>query len=242
MRMNSELHLSVMAGLLVFSAITGCASRSVLDGRSATHRLSNRLEDAHEVTRRCFPANWDESQYCVFGTNGWMSVEYYPDGLPCRLAKGTGVDGPKRNVTLEEREFDFFGKELSSQADDSFMMRGSGSYVRCLSRVYSGASVLSKDYSFDMYYYGETNSCIIVCAWGVDRKNGVMDKLVFSIDAPRSVSVPVMDVRFHAGDLIDICNAKSRDDRIIDIEFNIKAGGKTFQVYGCVDPSRGRRQ
>ena len=236
-----NMHLCLAAWLPLLVAITGCASQDESHPRAGTYRLPNGREYAHEVTRRCCPANWDEGHYCVFGTNGWMCIEYYPDGLPCRESKGAGVDGPRRNVTQEEREFDFFGKELPHQADDSFEMRGSGSYVRCLSRVYSGASVRSKEYFFDMYYFAQTDTCVMVGAWAVDSKNGVMDKLVFSIDASRGVSASVMDVHCHAGELISISNTKYREDGTIDIEFDVQVDGRTIRVSGCVNPSRGRR-
>ena len=211
-----------LGGICTLSLVAmGCVSSEANSTVGSGDWVQNGIGAGRCVLRRTIAANNESKRYCALGTNAWMSVEYYPDGLVCRIAKGPGADGPIGNPVEDEREFDFWGRELQPAVIPR-EIKGNGSYVHCLSRVYSGASVLTKDYCFDMYYFVEADRVIKACTWVLDRKCGRMDKIPFTVNISENGEASVSDVEERADGLGTVRNVLVEDDGSIVVEFVVK--------------------
>lgn len=230
----------VWASIFAMSlGVMGCdASRDDLDIGSVDG-VKNRILSGHSYVKRMISAKYEGRRYCALGSNSWMSVEYYPDGLVCRISKGTGADGPNGSLVEVEREFDFCGREICPAADPQ-EVSGNGSYVHCLSRVHCGASVLSERMCFDMYYY-VADQVVKACAWIFDRRSGRMDKILFTINMPQKGVVSVSDVEESAHSVIAIRRVYVQDDGHIGVEFTTDVLHEEVLV-GIINPTAGMQR
>ena len=117
MKMCSTVRLG--AAIVVFSVVAGCASNGnvlgdrIVDGICRTSTSHDTFEELFWGPVRRFPADSDERQCTVFGTNKWVRVESYPDGTPCRVTSGAvKSDGLPDDITTAAVEYDFFGNVL----------------------------------------------------------------------------------------------------------------------------------
>ena len=117
MKMCSTVRLG--AAIVVFSVVAGCASNGnvlgdrIVDGICRTSTSHDTFEELFWGPVRRFPADCDERQCTVFGTNKWVRVESYPDGTPRRVTSGAvKSDGLPDDITTAAVEYDFFGNVL----------------------------------------------------------------------------------------------------------------------------------
>lgn len=117
MKMCSTVRLG--AAIVVFSVVAGCASNGnvlgdrIVDGICRTSTSHDTFEELFWGPVRRFPADFDERQCTVFGTNKWVRVESYPDGTPRRVTSGAvKSDGLPDDITTAAVEYDFFGNVL----------------------------------------------------------------------------------------------------------------------------------
>ena len=117
MKMCSTVRLG--AAIVVCSVVAGCASNGnvlgdrIVDGICRTSTAHDTFEELFWGPVRRFPADSDERQCTVFGTNKWVRVESYPDGTPCRVTSGAvKSDGLPDDITTAAVEYDFFGNVL----------------------------------------------------------------------------------------------------------------------------------
>ena len=257
-------HLSPMSSvgaalISIAVAFSGCSTRNpVYDGRCVTSPSHNEEGCFGKLFQRGFPADYDEQQYSVFGTNEWLQVELYPDGSPCRVRHGRVSQDVTRDVPSYETEYDFFGNVLSRHRCSSYLVvadvdggitgseispsaywngNADGSrIVLCLSSLYSGHSV-------GMYCYQESDTNLMVGVWALDRKNKKMDKLVFGLemDNGKIVTLPgknvaVPQVKNHLGSLTDIRKVSVDKDDYILVQLQVMVDGKVELFDGFINP------
>lgn len=232
-------------------AVSGCRSHglayneAVYKGRSSTSRDNVAPERIFDETQRSFPANKDEVQFCMFGTNGWMRVESYPDGMPCRITRGVTTEGGERGNPLTEMEFDVYGNVISM-----FTVWGNGKVPGHVSvpsikpspywqqglRVLKIISELTVDYYIGVYYYQTSDNNLEVCAWAIDRKNKQMDKLVFTLELKDGHPVFSPNIKSHDGSLTELAEVLDLGGDCIGVEFKLHVNGRYIPVKGCIAP------
>ena len=171
MKMCSTVRLG--AAIVVFSVVAGCASNGnvlgdrIVDGICRTSTSHDTFEELFWGPVRRFPADCDERQCTVFGTNKWVRVESYPDGTPCRVTSGAvKSDGLPDDITTAAVEYDFFGNVLMRYSLYDLAERkasiepdfAKSRYWMDFRRVIRVESRLALDYSYSLYYYQESSS------------------------------------------------------------------------------------
>jgi hypothetical protein len=200
---------------------------------------------------RGFPADHDEAQYSVFGTNEWTRVVPYPDGTPCIVEHGQVTEDGISMLLNYATEYDFFGNVLSrfngSHFPASDVVGGvagdelaPSSYWRGepnRSRIVRDETRLTKDFSAAVYHYQESDTNLMVGAWVVDRRNKRLDKLVFGLELANGkvVTAPgtnkaTPNVRMHLGALTKVRNVAVAGNEDVLILLEIEIDGKTRQL------------
>ena len=250
--MNAKLRILrplTMSIIGAMCAVSGCRSYDpVYNGRSSTSRENNTQDRCFDVTQRAFPANIDEEQFCMFGTNGWMKVELYPDGMPCRITRGGTAIGGERGLITTEMEFDFDGNIISKFPvwanvkipgySSAPPVKESPYWMQGL-RVRKVVSRLTLDYYFGVYYYQASDTNLEVCAWGIDRKRKQMDKLVFSLGLKDGHPVFEPDIKFHDGSLTELSEVRELDADCIGLNFKLHIEGQCVPINGSIFPVDG---
>ena len=248
MKMCSTVRLG--AALVVFSVVAGCASNGnvlgdrIVDGICRTSTSHDTFEELFWGPVRRFPADFDERQCTVFGTNKWVRVESYPDGTPCRVTSGAvKSDGLPDDITTAAVEYDFFGNVLMRYSLHDLAERKAGiepdftksHYWMDFRRVIRVESRLALDYSYSLYYYQESSSCLKVGVWALDREKRSMDKLVLNIRLVDGCAVPD-DAELHSqlGGLLEFRDISVDEDGNIVLKLQMKASGETVDLNPCI--------
>ena len=244
MKMCSTVRLG--AAIVVFSVVAGCASNGnvlgdrIVDGICRTSTSHDTFEELFWGPVRRFPADCDERQCTVFGTNKWVRVESYPDGTPCRVTSGAvKSDGLPDDITTAAVEYDFFGNVLMRYslydlaerkasiepdfAKSRYWMMDSRRVIRVESR-------LALDYSYSLYYYQESSSCLKVGVWALDRKKRSMDKLVLNIRLVDGCAVPSAELHSQLGCILGFRDISVDEDGNIFLKLQMKASGETVDL------------
>lgn len=239
--------LSLRVLLIALSASCGCASNSrFLDGICRTSVANDTFDELFWESIRRFPADHDERQCAVFGTNGWLRVESYPDGTPRRVVSGdVKLNGGPDNITTSAIEYDFYGNVISRYSLYDLMERTSvtqpdfakSRYWRNYRRVVRAESHLALDYYHAVYYYQESTSCLKVGIWAIDRGRHSMDKMVLDVRLVDGCAVSDVKICSHIGSLVDFKNASVDGDGRIRLQFQMKVNGKAVDVDGFIDPA-----
>ena len=237
------------AALIVFSVVAGCASNGnvlgdrIVDGICRTSTSHDTFEELFWGPVRRFPADWDERQCTVFGTNKWVRVESYPDGTPCRVTSGAvKSDGLPDDITTAAVEYDFFGNVLMQYSLHDLVERKAGiepdftksRYWMDFRRVIRVESRLALDYSYSLYYYQESSSCLKVGVWALDRKKRSMDKLVLNIRLVDGCAVTVADLHSQLGCLLEFRDISVDEDGNIFLRLQMKASGEIVDLNPCI--------
>ena len=216
MKMCSTVRLG--AAIVVFSVVAGCASNGnvlgdrIVDGICRTSTSHDTFKELFWGPVRRFPADFDERQCTVFGTNKWVRVESYPDGTPRRVTSGAvKSDGVPDDITTAAVEYDFFGNVLMRYSLYDLAERkasiepdfAKSRYWMGPRRVIRVQSSLALDYSYSLYYYQESSSCLKVGVWALDRKKRSMDKLVLNIRLVDGCAVHSADQHSQLGCLLE---------------------------------------
>lgn len=242
------------AALIVFSVVAGCASNGnvlggrLVDGICRTSTSHDTFEELFWGPVRRFPADFDERQCTVFGTNKWVRVESYPDGTPRRVTSGAvKSDGLPDDITTAAVEYDFFGNVLMRYSLYDLAERKAGiepdfaksRYWMDSRRVIRVESRLALDYSYSLYYYQESSSCLKVGVWALDRKKRSMDKLVLNIRLVDGCAVPD-DAELHSqlGGLLEFRDISVDEDGNIFLKLQMKASGETVDLNPCIKTNR----
>ena len=242
------------AALVVFSVVAGCASNGnvlgdrIVDGICRTSTSHDTFEELFWGPVRRFPADFDERQSTVFGTNEWVRVESYPDGTPRRVTSGAvKSDGLPDDITTAAVEYDFFGNVLMRYSLHDLAERKAGiepdfaksRYWMDFRRVIRVESRLALDYSYSLYYYQESSSCLKVGVWALDRKKHSMDKLVLNIRLVDGCAVPD-DAELHSqlGGLLEFRDISVDEDGNIFLKLQMKASGETVDLNPCIKTNR----
>lgn len=243
--------VAASATIIVQAMVTGCCSQDpIYDGISRTSDAHDKLDERMWKPIRRFPANQDERQCTVFGTNEWMRVDHYPDGAPCRTIRGSvALDGSPSNITNSETEYDFFGNVISRYSLNFVTDWSTGKtegitqpnfaksrYWRSYRRVCHVASRLTGEYSFDMYYYQESESCLKVGVWVLDRGKRSMDRLVLDVKLENGCAVPNVNVFSHLGAITKFEQIAVKLNGVIHIKFKADVGGKVRELDGQINP------
>lgn len=248
MKMCSTVRLG--AAIVVFSVVAGCASNDnvlgdrIVDGICRTSTSHDTFEELFWGPVRRFPADFDERQCTVFGTNKWVRVESYPDGTPRRVISGAvKSDGLPDDITTAAVEYDFFGNVLMWYSLYDLAERKAGiepdfaksRYWMDSRRVIRVESRLALDYSYSLYYYQESSSCLKVGVWALDRKKRSMDKLVLNIRLVDGCAVPD-DAELHSqlGGLLEFRDISVDEDGNIFLKLQMKASGETVDLNPCI--------
>ena len=248
MKMCSTVRLG--AAIVVFSVVAGCASNGnvlgdrIVDGICRTSTSHDTFEELFWGPVRRFPADFDERQSTVFGTNKWVRVESYPDGTPCRVTSGAvKSDGLPDDITTAAVEYDFFGNVLMRYSLHDLAERKAGiepdftksRYWMDFRRVIRVESRLALDYSYSLYYYQESSSCLKVGVWALDRKKRSMDKLVLNIRLVDGCAVPD-DAELHSqlGCILGFRDISVDEDGNIFLKLQMKASGETVDLNPCI--------
>ena len=247
MKMCSTVRLG--AAIVVFSVVAGCASNGnvlgdrIVDGICRTSTSHDTFEELFWGPVRRFPADCDERQCTVFGTNKWVRVESYPDGTPCRVTSGAvKSDGLPDDITTAAVEYDFFGNVLMRYSLYDLAERkasiepdfAKSRYWMDFRRVISVESRLALDYSYSLYYYQESSSCLKVGIWALDRKKRSMDKLVLSIRLVDGCAVPSAELHSQLGCLLEFRDISVDEDGNIVLKLQMKASGGTVDLNPCI--------
>lgn len=244
MKMCSTVRLG--AAIVVFSVVAGCASNGnvlgdrIVDGICRTSTSHDTFEELFWGPVRRFPADFDERQCTVFGTNKWVRVESYPDGTPRRVTSGAvKSDGLPDDITTAAVEYDFFGNVLMRYSLYDLAERkasiepdfAKSRYWMDSRRVIRVQSSLALDYSYSLYYYQESSSCLKVGIWALDRKKRSMDKLVLNIRLVDGCAVPD-DAELHSqlGGLLEFRDISVDEDGYIFLKLQMKASGETVDL------------
>ena len=248
MRMCSTVRLG--AAIVVFSVVAGCASNGnvlgdrIVDGICRTSTSHDTFEELFWGPVRRFPADFDERQCTVFGTNKWVRVESYPDGTPRRVTSGAvKSDGLPDDITTAAVEYDFFGNVLMRYSLYDLAERKAGiepdfaksRYWMDFRRVIRVESRLALDYSYSLYYYQESSSCLKVGVWALDRKKRSMDKLVLNIRLVDGCAVPDgAELHSQLGGLLEFRDISVDEDGNIFLKLQMKASGETVDLNPCI--------
>ena len=247
MKMCSTVRLG--AAIVVFSVVAGCASNDnvlgdrIVDGICRTSTSHDTFEELFWGPVRRFPADFDERQCTVFGTNKWVRVESYPDGTPCRVTSGAvKSDGLPDDITTAAVEYDFFGNVLMRYSLYDLAERkasiepdfAKSRYWKDSRRVIRVQSSLALDYSYSLYYYQESSSCRKVGVWALDRKKRSMDKLVLSIRLVDGCAVTVAEQHSQLGCLLEFRDISVAEDGNIFLKLQMKASGGTVDLNPCI--------
>lgn len=252
MKMCSTVRLG--AAIVVFSVVAGCASNGnvlgdrIVDGICRTSTSHDTFEELFWGSVRRFPADFDERQCTVFGTNEWVRVESYPDGTPRRVTSGAvKPDGLPDDITTAAVEYDFFGNVLMRYSLYDLAERkasiepdfAKSRYWMDSRRVIRVQSSLALDYSYSLYYYQESSSCLKVGIWALDRKKRSMDKLVLNIRLADGCAVPD-DAELHSqlGGLLEFRDISVDEDGNIFLRLQMKASGETVDLNPCIKTNR----
>ena len=234
------------AALIVFSVVAGCASNGnvlgdrIVDGICRTSTSHDTFEELFWGPVRRFPADFDERQCTVFGTNKWVRVESYPDGTPRRVTSGAvKSDGLPDDITTAAVEYDFFGNVLMRYSLYDLAERkasiepdfAKSRYWMDSRRVIRVESRLALDYSYSLYYYQESSSCLKVGVWALDRKKRSMDKLVLNIRLVDGCAVPDgAELHSQLGGLLEFRDISVDEDGNIFLKLQMKASGETVDL------------
>ena len=248
MKMCSTVRLG--AAIVVFSVVAGCASNGnvlgdrIVDGICRTSTSHDTFEELFWGPVRRFPADFDERQCTVFGTNKWVRVESYPDGTPCRVTSGAvKSDGLPDDITTAAVEYDFFGNVLMRYSLHDLAERKAGiepdftksRYWMDFRRVIRVESRLALDYSYSLYYYQESSSCLKVGVWALDREKRSMDKLVLNIRLVDGCAVPDgAELHSQLGGLLEFRDISVDEDGNIVLKLQMKASGETVDLNPCI--------
>ena len=168
-----------------------------------------------------------------------MRVESYPDGTPCRVTSGAvKSDGLPDDITTAAVEYDFFGNVLMRYSLYDLAERkasiepdfAKSRYWMDFRRVIRVESRLALDYSYSLYYYQESSSCLKVGIWALDRKKRSMDKLVLSIRLVDGCAVTVADLHSQLGCLLEFRDISVDEDGNIFLKLQMKASGETVDL------------
>lgn len=252
MKMCSTVRLG--AAIVVFSVVAGCASNGnvlgdrIVDGICRTSTSHDTFEELFWGPVRRFPADFDERQCTVFGTNKWVRVESYPDGTPRRVTSGAvKSDGLPDDITTAAVEYDFFGNVLMRYSLYDLAERKAGiepdftksRYWMDSRRVIRVESRLALDYSYSFYYYQESSSCLKVGVWALDRKKRSMDKLVLNIRLVDGCAVPDgAELHSQLGGLLEFRDISVDEDGNIVLKLQMKASGETVDLNPCIKTNR----
>ena len=252
MNMCSTVRLG--AAIVVFSVLAGCASNDnvlgdrIVDGICRTSTSHDTFEELFWGPVRRFPADFDERQCTVFGTNKWVRVESYPDGTPCRVTSGAvKSDGLPDDITTAAVEYDFFGNVLMRYSLYDLAERkasiepdfAKSRYWMDFRRVIRVESRLALDYSYSLYYYQESSSCLKVGIWALDRKKSSMDKLVLNIRLVDGCAVPDgAELHSQLGGLLGFRDISVDEDGNIFLKLQMKASGETVDLNPCIKTNR----
>jgi hypothetical protein len=252
MKMCSTVRLG--AAIVVFSVVAGCASNGnvlgdrIADGICRTSTSHDTFEELFWGPVRRFPADFDERQCTVFGTNKWVRVESYPDGTPCRVTSGAvKSDGLPDDITTAAVEYDFFGNVLMRYSLHDLAERKAGiepdftksRYWMDSRRVIRVESRLALGYSYSLYYYQESSSCLKVGVWALDRKKRSMDKLVLNIRLVDGCAVPDgAELHSQLGGLLEFRDISVDEDGNIFLKLQMKASGETVDLNPCIKTNR----
>lgn len=251
MKMCSTVRLG--AAIVVFSVVAGCASNGnvlgdrIVDGICRTSTSHDTFEELFWGPVRRFPADFDERQCTVFGTNKWVRVESYPDGTPRRVTSGAvKSDGLPDDITTAAVEYDFFGNVLMQYSLHDLAERKAGiepdftksRYWMDFRRVIRVESRLALDYSYSLYYYQESSSCLKVGVWALDRKKRSMDKLVLNIRLDDGCAVTVAEQHSQLGCLLEFRDISVDEDGNIFLKLQMKASGETVDLNPCIKTNR----
>lgn len=238
-----------MAGTVC--AVSGCQSgvsaynEAVYKGRSSTLRESCSPERVFDETQRSFPANRDEVQFCMFGTNGWMRVELYPDGMPCRITRGRTTESGERGNPSTEMEFDVYGNVISKYTVWKEKIPGYSSvppikpsiyWIPGFPRVRKVISELTIDYYIGVYFYQVSDTDLEFCAWTIDRKRKQMDKLVFTLALEEGLPVLPPEIKTHEGSLTELTEVKDLGGNRIGITLELNINGRRVSAKGRIGP------
>ena len=247
MKMCSTVRLG--AAIVVFSVVAGCASNDnvlgdrIVDGICRTSTSHDTFEELFWGPVRRFPADFDERQCTVFGTNKWVRVESYPDGTPRRVTSGAvKSDGLPDDITTAAVEYDFFGNVLMRYSLYDLAERkasiepdfAKSRYWKDSRRVIRVGSRLALDYSYSLYYYQESSSCLKVGIWALDRKKRSMDKLVLNIRLVDGCAVTVADLHSQLGCLLEFRDISVDEDGNIFLKLQMKASGEIVDLNPCI--------
>jgi hypothetical protein len=252
MKMCSTVRLG--AAIVVFSVVAGCASNGnvlgdrIVDGICRTSTSHDTFEELFWGPVRRFPADFDERQCTVFGTNKWVRVESYPDGTPRRVTSGAvKSDGLPDDITTAAVEYDFFGNVLMRYSLYDLAERKAGiepdftksRYWMDFRRVIRVESRLALDYSYSLYYYQSSSSCLKVGVWALDRKKRSMDKLVLNIRLVDGCAVPDgAELHSQLGGLLEFRDISVDEDGNIVLKLQMKASGETVDLNPCIKTNR----
>ena len=251
MKMCSTVRLG--AAIVVFSVVAGCASNGnvlgdrIVDGICRTSTSHDTFEELFWGPVRRFPADFDERQCTVFGTNKWVRVESYPDGTPCRVTSGAvKSDGLPDDITTAAVEYDFFGNVLMRYSLYDLAERkasiepdfAKSRYWKDSRRVIRVQSSLALDYSYSLYYYQESSSCLKVGVWALDRKKRSMDKLVLNIRLVDGCAVTVAELHSQLGCLLEFRDISVDEDGNIFLKLQMKARDGTVDLNPCIKTNR----
>ena len=248
MKMCSTVRLG--AAIVVFSVVAGCASNGnvlgdrIVDGICRTSTSHDTFEELFWGPVRRFPADFDERQCTVFGTNKWVRVESYPDGTPRRVTSGAvKSDGLPDDITTAAVEYDFFGNVLMRYSLYDLAERKASiepdftksRYWMDFRRVIRVESRLALDYSYSLYYYQESSSCLKVGVWALDREKRSMDKLVLNIRLVDGCAVPDgAELHSQLGGLLEFRDISVDEDGNIILKLQMKASGETVDLNPCI--------
>ena len=247
MKMCSTVRLG--AAIVVFSVVAGCASNGnvlgdrIVDGICRTSTSHDTFEELFWGPVRRFPADFDERQCTVFGTNKWVRVESYPDGTPCRVTSGAvKSDGLPDDITTAAVEYDFFGNVLMRYSLYDLAERkasvepdfAKSRYWMDFRRVIRVQSCLAMDYSYSLYYYQESSSCLKVGVWALDRKKRSMDKLVLNIRLVDGCAVPSAELHSQLGCILGFRDISVDEDGNIFLKLQMKASGEIVDLNPCI--------
>ena len=252
MKMCSTVRLG--AAIVIFSVVAGCASNDnvlgdrIVDGICRTSTSHDTFEELFWGPVRRFPADFDERQCTVFGTNKWVRVESYPDGTPRRVTSGAvKSDGLPDDITTAAVEYDFFGNVLMRYSLYDLAERkasiepdfAKSRYWMDSRRVIRVQSSLALDYSYSLYYYQESSSCLKVGIWALDRKKRSMDKLVLNIRLVDGCAVPDgAELHSQLGGLLEFRDISVDEDGNIILKLQMKASGEIVDLNPCIKTNR----
>ena len=248
MKMCSTVRLG--AAIVVFSVVAGCASNGnvlgdrIVDGICRTSTSHDTFEELFWGPVRRFPADFDERQCTVFGTNKWVRVESYPDETPRRVTSGAvKSDGLPDDITTAAVEYDFFGNVLMRYSLYDLAERKASiepdftksRYWMDFRRVIRVESRLALDYGYSLYYYQESSSCLKVGVWALDREKRSMDKLVLNIRLVDGCAVPDgAELHSQLGGLLEFRDISVDEDGNIVLKLQMKASGEIVDLNPCI--------